>query len=561
MMDFITAPWRSKSDAPSPKVPGNAAELARERSRHEWYLFLGVLVAALVITPAFILGGLSSIGFKAMIGLVVVLAILIAVAARPVLALYIVALCVVLIEQEPLQFRILTDNLYVYYWPPKLAGLIERPIGFLFLYAFLVILVRNLATRRPLLQGGKLLGTLLLLVGAVSWGVLHGLQAGGDFKLMVLEVRPFQYLFYGYILAYNLVTTKRQIITFIWIVIVGAGIKAMQAMYIVFKVLHGHRDGYNEIMAHEDSFFWVALMLLAVLFLIQYRQRLQMRWAWIITPFAVLAIYYNNRRADYVAFLIGAVVAWIIVIVAKRSGRLKHIVAFASIAGVSGAYMLIFSHVSGKLGGPARAIISVVSPSSTDLRDILSNQYRTYENADLLFTFHQNPIFGWGYGHNFLQPFLLPNILSLDPVYLLVPHNTILWVLMSLGLIGFAALWNFFGQVIIRGCEYAREIRDPYLQLVAIYIVSVTIMEVIVAYADYQLFFYRNMIYMGLLAAILVRLPLIDAAQTKREREEQERKEREEREEQERIARQQQHVTVRLTGSPATIKVEGVMLQ
>ena len=37
-----------------------------------------------------------------------------------------------------------------------------------------------------------------------------------------------------------------------------------------------------------------------------------------------------------------------------------------------------------------------------------------------------------------------------------------------------------------------------------------TVMEIIVAYADYQLFFYRNVIYIGLLAGILMRLPDLD---------------------------------------------------
>ena len=51
---------------------------------------------------------------------------------------------------------------------------------------------------------------------------------------------------------------------------------------------------------------------------------------------------------------------------------------------------------------------------------------------------------------------------------------------------------------------------DPRLQLVAIYIVAVTFMEIIVAFADYQLFFFRNVIYLGLLAGILMKLPALD---------------------------------------------------
>jgi hypothetical protein len=81
---------------------------------------------------------------------------------------------------------------------------------------------------------------------------------------------------------------------------------------------------------------------------------------------------------------------------------------------------------------------------------------------------------------------------------------------MRLGVIGFCALWYLIAAIIVRGCLIMRQLRDSYLQLVAIYVVAITFMEVIVAYADYQLSFYRNVIYLGLLIGILMRLPSLD---------------------------------------------------
>jgi hypothetical protein len=52
----------------------------------------------------------------------------------------------------------------------------------------------------------------------------------------------------------------------------------------------------------------------------------------------------------------------------------------------------------------------------------------------------------------------------------------------------------------------------------AIYIVSVTFIEVILAYADYQLFFFRNVMYLGLLAGILMKLPSLDVSSPDAER-------------------------------------------
>jgi len=81
---------------------------------------------------------------------------------------------------------------------------------------------------------------------------------------------------------------------------------------------------------------------------------------------------------------------------------------------------------------------------------------------------------------------------------------------MRLGPLGYLALWFLIGSIIVRGCAIARQLQDQYLQLVAIFVVAITFMEVIVAFADYQLFFYRNVIYLGLLAGILMKLPELD---------------------------------------------------
>jgi hypothetical protein len=42
-------------------------------------------------------------------------------------------------------------------------------------------------------------------------------------------------------------------------------------------------------------------------------------------------------------------------------------------------------------------------------------------------------------------------------------------------------------------------------------------MELILAFADYQLFFYRNVLYIGLLSGILMKLPVLDKKDHKKE--------------------------------------------
>ena len=100
-------------------------------------------------------------------------------------------------------------------------------------------------------------------------------------------------------------------------------------------------------------------------------------------------------------------------------------------------------------------------------------------------------------------------------MYNYIPHNTIYWVWMRLGPIGYLAFWYLFGAIIVRGSIIARQLKDKYIQLFAIYIVAMVIMEIIVAFADYQLSFYRNVIFVGMLAGILVKLPTIKTKEEK----------------------------------------------
>jgi len=463
-----------------------------------------------------VLGG-ANIGFSLVLdvlGGLVLLTVSALIVLWPVTGFYVVVGLVVLIEEGPLSTPILTDRLNVFYWPPALEGLIERPIGFLFIFILLVFVCHRFISRQWLLRGGSLLLPFLLYLLCVAAGVVHGLTSGGDFKMIVGEIRPFWYLFVSYLLAYNLVTQKSHIRTLFWIVILGAFVKAVQGIYIFLVIFHGDMSTKLAVMSHEESFFFAGLLLLLLLFCLHYRYRPQLYATLLILPCVLVALIANQRRADYVALLIGIVVAWTIIFCVRPNARKWLVAGMLVCVGLGAGYSIAFSHSTGVFAAPARGIVSVFQPDPTDTASIDSNLYRTIENNDLIYTVKQNPLLGLGFGKPFLQPTPLtsiyPDVLADDPVYNYVPHNTIYWIWMRLGAIGFLAFWYLFGAIIVRGCLIARQLKDSYLQLVAIFIVAVMFMEIVVAFADYQLYFFRNVIYVGLLIGVLVKLPALD---------------------------------------------------
>lgn len=482
--------------------------LLTPRKQNDLLLFIVIFVTVLSLTPLLVVAGVK-VGFSLVLAGIGALLLAALVVRWPASGFYIIVGCVLLIEQNPLQYPDGTDRLYIFYWPPNMAGFIERPIGIVMLFVLLALVLHRLVKRQRPLWGGTLFLPFLFFLLCVAFGVMHGLISGGDFKIIVLEIRPLWYLFLSYLLGYNLITHKNQIRNFLWATIIGAGVKGIQGTYIVLVYLHGHLQGQNEIMAHEESFFFVALILLVILFSLHYNYRPQFFAALLVMPCLLVALIANNRRADYSALLIGIMVSWALAILVKPQARKGLVIALIIFVALGGAYVVAFAHAGGSIGEPARALMSVIQPSQANARDTASNLYRTIENYDLKYTARLNPL-GLGFGKPFLQPILLPNIVTLDPYYNYVPHNTIYWIWMRLGPIGYFALWFLFGAIIIRGSLIARQLRDHYLQLVAIYIVAIVFMEIVVAFADYQLFFYRNVIYLGLLTGILLKLPSID---------------------------------------------------
>ena len=482
------------------------------QKRTDRLLFIAICCTAVFVTPLVVLADIN-LGLSLLLSVAAVIGIAALVIRWPQAGFFVIAGCIVFIDQAPLLVPVITDRVYVYYWPPALEGLVERPIGFLFLFVLFVVICRNVVTRAPLLKGGPLIVPFLLFLLCLATGAVYGYLTGGQLKIIVVELRPFVYLFESYLVAYNLASRKRYVYGFFWLVIAGAGVKALQGIYIYIK-LHGQL-GDVSLMSHEESFFFVGLLLLVILLSLHHHYRPQLIAALTVLPFVVVALVLNNRRADYVALLLGLGVAWLLIFAIRPQARKMLLIVLFLTLFFGGGYVASFANSTSGIGLPAHAIVSIFNPDSTDARNADSNQYRVIENYDLIYTVeHNNLLFGLGFGKPYLQPVplttLFPQIGSIDIYYNYVPHNNIYWILMRLGVTGFLLFWFLIGSILVRGSLIALRLRDPYLQLVAIYAVSMTVMEIVVAYADYQLFAYRNVIYIGLLAGILMRLPALD---------------------------------------------------
>ncbi len=480
-----------------------AAGLREVRERSDARLFITLGAVGLLAVLASALAG-ATVGYALALGVIGLLALAVLLFRWPVLGFYLVAAAAVMVDQQ-------TGGLFVFSWPTALQGFIERPIGVLVLFVLAVLVLRRFATRQPLLQGGGLIWPYLLFIGVVAFGLLHGLATGGDLKSAVVAVRPLWYLFISYVLAYNLVTRREHVQTFIWIVVLGIGFRALLGFYLYVAVYHAHLPADGELMAHEESFFFASFLLLVVLQALHARHKKLFGLGVALSPIVLITMIANQRRTDYIALILAIVVAWALVIAVRPEVRARMLTIGLCVLVLGVGYVAVFGNSTSTIASPAHSIISAFNPSGDK---VTSNLYRTMEDNDTQYTAAQSPLIGIGFGQPFLQPdplvSIYPQIQQDDPYYNYVPHNNLYWILFSLGLTGYFALWYLFGSMIVKGCLIAKQLRDPYLRTVAIFAVGVFCMEIVVAYADYQLFFYRNVFFVGLLAGVLMRLPQFD---------------------------------------------------
>lgn len=378
-------------------------------------------------------------------------------------------------------------------------------------------LLKGIADRTLRFERGTLMRPISFYMLMVLVGEAHGLTSGGDFRVSLWEVRAQVYMFVAYILACNLVKTRRQVETLIWILLLGGGIKGLQGTWRYLVTLHGNIQGIEAIFPHEQSFFYNAFLVFTpILFLYGGSRRLK-RAALLLLPFVIVASLANQRRAAVVALGVAMVGLLLITSVAHPPHRRTVVKILLVLAIILPPYYLYYSNKSGLLAEPARAVASAFTP---DTRDTLSNQYRVNEDKDIMATMRTSPIIGYGYGKPMLTPYPLADISGAYVFWNIMPHDSILWIWMRLGTIGYLFFWIMIGTAIVQATQLVRRLQDIYLKGLAVLIILLAIQQIIFGYLDLQMVIYRNLITLGVLFACIgwltgaVRVEVVASART-----------------------------------------------
>jgi O-antigen ligase len=151
----------------------------------------------------------------------------------------------------------------------------------------------------------------------------------------------------------------------------------------------------------------------------------------LVFPILAAGMLYNQRRMVWVQIICVFVVMYFATpanpIKRKLTRALKWLSPFIA------AYVMAGWESKAPIFKPVKTIRSAVD-SDVDA----STLWRDIENFDLLWTIRQNPIFGTGYGHGFIEMIPLPPVDYMLELY--VPHNSILGLWAYTGYVGYTAM-------------------------------------------------------------------------------------------------------------------------
>jgi hypothetical protein len=147
------------------------------------------------------------------------------------------------------------------------------------------------------------------------------------------------------------------------------------------------------------------------------------------------AIIVNNRRLAWLAVGVGFVLMYLLLPKGRTRTKVNRVLLVLS--------PFILTYVAVGWGNPT-GIFKPVGSISTMFGEHqdTSSLMRDIENYNLMKTLKASPIFGFGWGREYIEELRAIDISSIFPQYRYLPHNSLLGAIAFTGMFGFAGIWQ-----------------------------------------------------------------------------------------------------------------------
>jgi hypothetical protein len=312
------------------------------------------------------------------------------------------------------------------------------------------------------------------------------------------EARPIFYLVAMLILATNLVRERAHVNNLMVIAIAAIAIESVLGINYVVNGLQGNISQVEQIAqhaaaVHQNTFF--VLLIAAFIYRASPAKRTVLP---LLAPFVAIAYLAAQRRA---AFLTLGIAILLIFIILYKENRRAFWLIVPPLAIIGLLYVAVFWNSESALALPAQAVKSVLASNQASYKDRSSNFFRLLENLKISFTIHQATLQGVGFGNQYYTRFPLPDI-SFFEWWQYFTHNSILWIWMKTGIIGFIALVYFVGTAITTGVRALWRMPGGDMSAIALVATLYIVMHFAYAYVDIS-WDSQSMVYLGVMMGLV----------------------------------------------------------
>ncbi|HET9959352.1 MAG TPA: hypothetical protein VFQ61_32905 [Polyangiaceae bacterium] len=351
-------------------------------------------------------------------------------------------------------------------------------------------------TPKPLIDLAK-----LSLAGAMFvWG--RGLIAGGDFSKSLWQIEKVTYLPITFLLFQYAVRGPKDYLLLGRTVITAALVKAAVAVYVMhFADVGPEKPPWAT--SHHDSMLFACAVVILVAVLIHKAHPRAGRLALTIFPPICWGMIENNRRMVWVQIALVFLTLFFSMPPTRAKKKIVNALLYASpfialyIAAGWGSPTGIFKPV-----GTIRSVVEPANDVSTMTRDI--------ENYDLAMTIRSNPLFGLGYGHQYLQIIGLPPMPH--PLEPWLPHNSLLGLWFASGFVGYTMITLLWTGGVYFGVRAYRALSNPMDRAAALVSFGAVLIYMIQCYGDLGLGAWTGVYIVAPSIAVAGKLAVISGA-------------------------------------------------
>lgn len=346
-------------------------------------------------------------------------------------------------------------------------------------------------TWHPFMLPVALIGLMLAFFMAL------GIAKGGPINIALWEVRALFLMVATFFVGSQLVKTYRDVVINTWMILIPMAIKGFQGVWRYYVDLGGDIGDVPAITSHECAVFIMTVFILTAGLLFFRGQMVMVAFNLVTFPTTAFTFYWSMRRVAYGAVVFGIIILFLFL---PRWQKLFFVKLVAPLVPMVALYFAVFWNTPTGPGMPVQLVRSIFGEDASGQEDS-SNTYRDDEKINLVHTIRTYPL-GSGFGQKYL---IVKHMDEVDfPLWDYIPHNCILWMWCKTGMFGITTFFASVALIIIQCMiDFRTSVRPLYKALLIVLIVF-WVNQVIVAYYDLQLTFYRNMVYMGAFMALMV---------------------------------------------------------